>query len=169
MNYYSPASLGNTFPFGEDNSQYQVTNISITSEYSFVYATLNDENGNTIKDVAITTPISKQPHHYCPAWYSVGSLFLDNNSGKWYVVTQIIYYIEPFTKEKKLVYLLRNSIGDFIQREESLLKEKIQDKTMDYICVRNKPSKPYEWDRENAALEKHYKQEPMWHHNYKGE
>lgn len=169
MNYYSPASLGNTFPYGENQEQYQVTHISITTEYNFIYATLDDNQGNTIKDVAITAPISKLPHHYCPAWYSVGSLFLDNNSGKWYIVTQIIYCIEAFTKEKEIIYILRNSIGDFRQIKESSLRDRVSNKEIDFICTRSKPSKPYEWDKENAALAKQYKQEPLWYNNYKGE
>ena len=167
MNYHSPASLGNTFPFGENQEQYQVTHVSITTEYNFIYATLNDNQGNTIKDIAITAKESKLPHHYCPCWYSVGNLFLNNESGKWYVVTQINYYIEPVTKEKLIVYLLRNSVGDFMQLREDVLKERVSDQRYEFISTRNKLYKPYDWDKENTALEKQFIQEPLWYNDYK--
>ena len=167
MNYHSPAALGFTFPYGENQEQYQVTHISITTEYNFIYATLDDEKGNIIKDVAITTKESKLPHYYCPCWYSVGSLFLNNESGKWYVVTQINYYIESITEEKLIVYLLRNSVGDFMQLREDVLKERVSDQRYEFISTRNKLYKPYDWDKENTALEKQFKQEPLWYNDYK--
>ena len=166
MNYHSPASLGNTFPYGENNEQYQVTHISITTEYNFIYATLDDNQGNTLKDIAITAKESKLPHHYCPCWYSVGSLFLNNESGKWYVVTQIIYCIEAFTKEKTIIYLMRNSIGDFKQMKESELRDRVYNKEMDFISTRGKSNKPYDWDKENTVLEKQFNQEPLWYNDY---
>lgn len=169
MNYYSPVALGNYFPFGQDNEQYQVTNVSITTEYNFIYATLDDKKGNTIKDIAITAKESKLPHHYCPCWYSVGSLFLNNESGKWYVVTQINYYIEPVTKEKQIVYLMRNSIGDFMQLREDILKERVSDQRYEFISTRSKSNKPYDWDKENTALEKQFNQEPLWYNDYSKE
>lgn len=169
MNYHSPASLGNTFPYGENQEQYQVTHISITKDYNFIYATLDDEQGNTIKDVAITTKESKLPHHYCPCWYSVGSLFLNNTSGKWYVVTQISYYIEAFTKEKEIVYLLRNSTGDFMQLKENILKQKVSNEEVEFVMSQYS-NKEYSWNRENNNLAKQYIQEPLWHKDYtKGE
>ena len=167
MNYHSPAALGYTFPYGENQEQYQVTYVSMTRDYNFVYATLDNNQGNTIKDIAITQKESKLPHHYCPCWYSVGSLFLNNESGKWYVVTQINYYIEPVTKEKLIVYLLRNAIGDFMQLREDVLKERVSDQRYEFISTRNKLYKPYDWDKENTALAKQFSQEPLWYNDYK--
>jgi len=169
MNYHSPVALGNILNFGPDNEQYQVTHVSMTTEYSFVYAVLDDENGNTIRDLAITALSSKMPHHYCPAWYSVGSLFLNNETGKWYMVTQINYYIEPFTKEKNITYLMRNSVGDFRQLREDVLRKMVADQKMEFIITRGKSSKPYEWDKENSDLAKQLQQEPMWYHDYQKE
>lgn len=169
MNYYSPVALGNCFHFGQNNEQYQVTYVCMTTEYNFIYATLDDEHDNTIKDVAITAKSSTQPHHYCPAWYGVGSLFLNNESGKWYVITQINYYIEPVTKEKLIVYLLRNAIGDFRQIREDVLKQNVSDQRLEFISTRGKSNRPYDWDKENAALEKQFTQEPLWYNDYKKE
>lgn len=169
MNYHSPAALGYTFPYGENQEQYQVTYVSMTRDYNFVYATLDNNQGNTIKDIAITQKESKLPHHYCPAWYGVGNLFLNNESGKWYVVTQINYYIEPVTKEKLIVYLLRNAIGDFMQLREDVLRERISTQRMEYV-VSKYSNRNNTWDKENNELEKQYKQEPLWYHDYrKGE
>lgn len=167
MNYYSPVALGNCFHFGQNNEQYQVTYVCMTTEYNFIYATLDDEHDNTIKDVAITSKASTQPHHYCPSWYSVGGLFLNQTTGKWYMVTQIIYSIDPISKEKQIVYILRNSIGDFIQIGEYVLKERVSNQELEFVITRNKPSKPYTWDKENENLAKQFAQEPMWYNDYK--
>lgn len=149
MKYYSPEKLGGYVEYAD--TALQITHISITMSYNRIFAKYDNENGETEKYLDLVAKHEEFVQHHCPSVYRVGSVFLAN-SGKWYIVTEVIYELDVVSKEPKISYCLRNGVGDFAINSGKVLGDRIYTGDLMYVCDIPKPSLPYTWDKEEKSL-----------------